>query len=65
MKRAAKKSGRARGPRLTAAERAVEEIRAIRRQLLKEAGGKYRGVVEIGKREGSLAASARGKRRSA
>ena len=60
MKRSSKKQNTL---GLTAAERAVEELRAIRKQLWKEAGGKYERVVEIGRREGSV--PERKRRRSA
>lgn len=54
-------------PKLSAVERAVEEVRAVRRQLWKDAGGTFEGVIAIGRREGSLppAPATRRKRRSA
>jgi hypothetical protein len=61
MKRPSKK--RAKPADMSAADRAVEEIRAIRRKLWKDAGGSYEGVVEIGRREGSLPSSTSRKRR--
>ena len=62
MKRPKKKS---KASKLTPAERVIEETRAIRAKLWKEAGGSYQQVVEIGRREGSLGGSGRGKRKSA
>ena len=71
MKRASKKTAKSPARRVSravpsdmnAADRAVEEIRAIRRRLWKDAGGTSAGVVEIGRREGAFGSTPTRKRR--